>query len=430
MSSLSLLETHSPMDASQLRPDHAYTEALNTFMTSNAIAKPLDEGEQLLLHQSFRMQTPFLSEPPPPLPPLPLGEPAALALPVPGPPQAKKQLAEDLRECPFQSGRGQANNAKDLSDDYIRQMLQVEVSHESCNMIRTINGKLLQMVGEGVCRYVRAEDNDNCVWGFRVLEVENPAKFNSAFRAIVQPGRDNMPLKRPTEVFMKTLRFCGVTARRGARGPRETDPDPRDFMYSYYYDFVSSKEEYNRRKLCTNGYSKEAREIAGKHKGEFLESDLMPRRTKRATEMRAATAAAVAAATPPTGLDALFEIAVSELKSEEKAKRDKALRELAARESKKQRQPQHVIMEAQEKKAYIEPIEPMYVPVADSIHFLATGAIHVPGNGTMHVPVAGGMHVPALGGVYVPVYGGMHVPAVSYGEDMGGMKPDEPFVHL
>ena len=58
----------------------------------------------------------------------------------------------------------------------------------------------------------------------------------------------------------------------------------------------------------------QAREIAGKHKGEFLESDLMPRRTKRATEMRAATAAAAAVVDAgPTGLDALFEVAAAEL---------------------------------------------------------------------------------------------------------------------
>ena len=37
-------------------------------------------------------------------------------------------------------------------------------------------------------------------------------------------------------------------------------------MYSFYYDYVSSKEEYNRRKLCMNGYSKEAREIAAEHR--------------------------------------------------------------------------------------------------------------------------------------------------------------------
>ena len=219
--------------------------------------------------------------PEPPKPPKPQGAGGAAA----GPQQSSR------------AGRGNITSTADLTDDYIRNVLKVEVSHESCNMIRTINTQLQKLKDEGVVRYIRSTDEDNCVWGFRVLEVESPLRFNQAFRSLGQPGRDNQPLKRPTEVYMKTLRFCGVTARRGARGPRETDPDPRDFMYSYYYDFVSCKEEYNRRKLCTNGYSKEAREIAGKHKGEFLESDLMPRRTKRATEMRASAAAANAAAT-------------------------------------------------------------------------------------------------------------------------------------
>ena len=68
-----------------------------------------------------------------------------------------------------------------------------------------------------------------------------------------------------------------------SRGPRSTDPDPRDFMYSFYYDYISSKEEYNRRKLCMNGYSKEAREIAAERRGQFLERDHMPKRTKRST---------------------------------------------------------------------------------------------------------------------------------------------------
>jgi hypothetical protein len=222
---------------------------------------------------------------------------------------------------------------EDMSDDYIRGFLKVEVSHESCNMIRLINTQLQALVKEGVARFVTSDEHENSVWGFRVLEVEDPLAFNRRFREVVPPGRDSKPLKRPTEVFMKMLRFCGVTARRGARGPRETDPDPRDFMYSFYYDYVSSKEEYNRRKLCTNGYSKEAREIAGQHKGEYLQGTLMPRRTKRASELKqqkqvgdeadaAAAAAAVAqlAATAASagdgtsgGLEALFEAAVSEL---------------------------------------------------------------------------------------------------------------------
>jgi len=47
-------------------------------------------------------QTPFSSEPP--LPPLPLSEPAALALADPDPPQAKAQLSKDMPDGPLQSG--------------------------------------------------------------------------------------------------------------------------------------------------------------------------------------------------------------------------------------------------------------------------------------------------------------------------------------
>jgi hypothetical protein len=59
-----------------------------------------------------------------------------------------------------------------------------------------------------VVRYIRSEGDDNCVWGFRVLEVHDPKAFNDAFRAIVTPGRDNQPLKRPTEVFLSVVLHC------------------------------------------------------------------------------------------------------------------------------------------------------------------------------------------------------------------------------
>jgi len=111
-------ETHSPMHASQPRPDHAYTRPLNTLMTNNAIGptKSFDEGEQLLLNQNLSPHTHFWSVPPlPPLPLLSLSEPAALTLPDPGPPQVKTQFSKDMPDCPLQPGRIQATSAKVLS---------------------------------------------------------------------------------------------------------------------------------------------------------------------------------------------------------------------------------------------------------------------------------------------------------------------------
>jgi hypothetical protein len=56
-----------------------------------------------------------------------------------------------LREFHFHSGvrgRGCAASTHDLSDDYIRGVLKVDVSHESCNMIRTIDKQMCQLVEE------------------------------------------------------------------------------------------------------------------------------------------------------------------------------------------------------------------------------------------------------------------------------------------
>ena len=79
---------------------------------------------------------------------------------------------------------------------------------------------------------------------------------------------------------MKIIRFCGVTARLGSRGPAETDPDRRDFMYSYFYDFDSDKQEYMRRKLCLQGYCPEMRKAAEKRKGAFID-EAFSKRAKR-----------------------------------------------------------------------------------------------------------------------------------------------------
>jgi hypothetical protein len=146
------------------------------------------------------------------------------------------------------------------SDECIRQTLNVDVTPQSCHLIRTIHEVLMQLHAAGIVHFERGPLlQDNSVWGFKCLHVADPLRFNQAFRecAASLPHRGCKPLQRPTEVFMKTMRFCGVSARRGTRGPRDTDPGPRDFMYSSFYDFVPTKEECMKRKMCQNGYSPE-----------------------------------------------------------------------------------------------------------------------------------------------------------------------------
>jgi hypothetical protein len=168
-----------------------------------------------------------------------------------------------------------------LSDEAIHQALRAHVTPKYCCMIRSIQAQLDVLEREGVVRLEASpERRSNCVWGFCVMVVLDPLRFNQSFRSIVPPAsRGGKPLARPTEVFMKTMRFCGVTARRGSRGPADTDPGPRDFMYSYFYDFVPDKEAHNRRKLCVNGYHPELRKalLAKRTADEFIHGTVVKR---------------------------------------------------------------------------------------------------------------------------------------------------------
>ena len=167
------------------------------------------------------------------------------------------------------------------ADETIQRVLQAQVTPGNCNLIRVIFEKISALMDEGTSvLHVSPDQSLNCVWGFNVLEVRDPVRFNQAFRAIAPKGRGDKEIKRPTEVFMKIMRFCGVTARRGARGPAEADPDRRDFMYSYFYDFDADKQEYMRRKLCLQGYCPEMRRAAGKRKGAFIDETFSKRATR------------------------------------------------------------------------------------------------------------------------------------------------------
>ena len=65
---------------------------------------------------------------------------------------------------------------------------------------------------------------------------------------------------------MSTLHGCGVVARRNSRGPRETDPDSKDRMYSYYYDFYLKKQEHNKLTLGPAGRQGNTRLLDNKQK--------------------------------------------------------------------------------------------------------------------------------------------------------------------
>jgi hypothetical protein len=144
------------------------------------------------------------------------------------------------------------------TDKDIHRHLRVEVTKSNCKLIRMICELLANLRATGIVCFIRdSSPRNESVWGFKSLVVNDPVCFNQAWRQLAQGmrARGGEPAKRPTEIFNKVLRFCGVTARRGTRGPPNTDPDPRDFLYSECYDFVYSKQEQNKRKLCVYGYS-------------------------------------------------------------------------------------------------------------------------------------------------------------------------------
>ena len=145
-----------------------------------------------------------------------------------------------------------------LADQDIHRHLRVEVTKSNCKLIRMIREVLANLLANGIVYFIHDSNPRNeSVWGFKSLVVNDPVCFNQAWRQLAQGmrARGGEQTKRPTEIFNKVLRFCGVTARRGTRGPPSTDPDPRDFLYSECYDFVHSKQEKNKRKLGVYGYS-------------------------------------------------------------------------------------------------------------------------------------------------------------------------------
>ena len=83
---------------------------------------------------------------------------------------------------------------------------------------------------------------DNCALGFSVLEVKQPA-FNQEIRRIVATEKlwhgcnGTRELKKPTWVVYELLRQIGVRPQKHCRGPKEHDPDPKDFVYATTYYF-------------------------------------------------------------------------------------------------------------------------------------------------------------------------------------------------
>ena len=172
--------------------------------------------------------------------------------------QSKKGKKRDVDYTAIQDN---SSDDGELRNGYIRKYLGVEVTDKNCNKIRVVDELLHKLATQEICRFIRSRHENNCIWGFKTLAVTNPLLFNTAFREIALAARPGKPPKRPTEVFTAIFRACGVTARRGCRGPKDTDPDKYDVMYSHYYDFAQDKSDHNKSRLEASGSTASARRI-------------------------------------------------------------------------------------------------------------------------------------------------------------------------
>mmetsp|Transcript_16531 Transcript_16531/g.37738 ORF Transcript_16531/g.37738 Transcript_16531/m.37738 type:complete len:802 (-) Transcript_16531:918-3323(-) len=106
-----------------------------------------------------------------------------------------------------------------------------------------------------------ADPKNNCILGFQQLEVKQP-QFNLFIRKMVQENKlwhglgGARSLKKPTWVIYELLRQIGVRPQKHCRGPKEHDPDPKDFMYATRYIFCRDTLVKNRHRLEVDGIAK------------------------------------------------------------------------------------------------------------------------------------------------------------------------------
>ena len=103
-------------------------------------------------------------------------------------------------------------------------------------------------------RQMDQKPENNCVLGFSLLEVKQP-EFNNEIRELVKTNKiwhglsGSRELKKPTWVVYELLRQIGVRPQKHCRGPKEHDPDPKDFMYATRYIFCRRTLLNNRHRL-------------------------------------------------------------------------------------------------------------------------------------------------------------------------------------
>ena len=138
-------------------------------------------------------------------------------------------------------------------------MLGIKVKPNARMRMRDLQALLLHMNTQGIITLQRTEDLcGNCMLGFAEIHVHRVMEFNAGVRRMVAEDisgcwlvNGKNVLKQPTGSVYEVLRQIGVKPERGTRGPAETDPGKRDFMYYHKFRYDRSLMARNKNRLET-----------------------------------------------------------------------------------------------------------------------------------------------------------------------------------
>mmetsp|Transcript_103117 Transcript_103117/g.166232 ORF Transcript_103117/g.166232 Transcript_103117/m.166232 type:complete len:662 (+) Transcript_103117:196-2181(+) len=163
--------------------------------------------------------------------------------------------------------------------------LGIQVKITARKRLRDLHKCLYALNAEGIVDLYRAEEPfSNCILGFAGVQVNNCPLFNMHIREMVLQDKASCwlvngkkELLKPTGPVYELLRQIGIKPVRGMRGPLESDPGKRDFMYYFRYEFDAELKSRNCHRLQTGYIGKaHAKEPAQGPKTRAATSEILP----------------------------------------------------------------------------------------------------------------------------------------------------------
>mmetsp|Transcript_85147 Transcript_85147/g.124584 ORF Transcript_85147/g.124584 Transcript_85147/m.124584 type:complete len:480 (-) Transcript_85147:105-1544(-) len=179
-----------------------------------------------------------------------------------------------------------------MSLELMKDKFQCDVSEKSFQNICFVKTKFEELEEAGVIKTAVSQyETEMSILGFSSFSVPCPLLFNTHCRAICteiiasRSSKALEDLKKPTEVLNNLLRLCGIYTKAGLRGPKKTDFNKRDFLYSTGYFYSRDKQNKLRHKMMPNGQSAAGRDanMESLVTGTYLSNALIMKRLRRAS---------------------------------------------------------------------------------------------------------------------------------------------------